>query len=101
VDTFQPAASFLLWIFLAAVGDFKLPPVLGVTFQHRPPSFDCCVWLGAAFLVLAVGTGAALLVFVAGEGAVSFEFDGWGIVFQCVSCVPSFECKPLRLRPCL
>jgi hypothetical protein len=51
--------------------------------------------------VLAVGTGAALLVFAAGEGAVSLEFVGWGIVFQYVSSVPSIECKPLRLRPCL
>ena len=71
------------------MGDFKLLFALGVTFQHRPPSFDCCVWLGAAFLVLAVVTGAALLVFAAGEGAVSLEFAGWGIVFQYVSSVPS------------
>jgi hypothetical protein len=70
-----------LWIFLATVGDFKMLSALGVTFQHRPPSFDCYVWKGAAFLVLAVGTGAALLVFAASEGAVSLEFAGWGIVF--------------------
>jgi hypothetical protein len=37
------------------------------------------VWLGAAFLVLAVGAGAALFVFIAGEGAVFFMIADWDI----------------------
>ena len=53
--------------------------------------------LGAASLKLVVGTDPALFVFAAGEEIVSFVLAGWGIEFQCVSSVLSFESKPLRL----
>jgi len=56
--------------------------------------------LGAASLKLVVGTDPALFVFAAGEEIVSFVLAGWGIEFQCVSSVLSFESKPLRLQRC-
>jgi len=48
------------------------------------------VWVGAALLVLAVGTGAALLMIAASEGTVFIECAGWGIELL-VSSVLLFE----------